>query len=232
VTRFFLGFRARALSVAFICFGLAAVAPPGIKGFVGFLQAPPGVAVVALVLVALGSSVEESGTIRRIRLGIGMRLLAVPILVAAAVWAMLLGSPLPSLAVMGLVLGAMGAIGVGIAFQHDWATYADVRHGQPVKLVELSSSGLEIETNGVRTSVAIADILAARAVENLDGRAVIFLVNEEARRRKDMDALPWIGATVEGDAFVLTEHQAGMDAQQIIARMVTMMPGGRRESRR
>lgn len=223
-TRFFLGFRARAFSVALICFGLATIAPPGLKGFVEFIQAPPGLAVIALILVALGFSIEESGTIRRIRLGIGLRLLASPILVVAVLWAMLLGSPLPGLAVMGFVLIGIGAIGVGLALQHDWATYADVRHGQSVHLEELSPSGLEIESNGVRTTVAIGDILAARAVGNLDGRAVIFLVKETARKLKDMDGLPWIGATPEGDAFVLTEHQAGMDAEELVARMIEIMP--------
>jgi hypothetical protein len=178
--------------------------------------------------VAIGCSVEEFGTVRRIRWGVGLRILAAPILAAAVVWAMLLGSPLPSLAVMGFVLGGVGAIGVGIALQHDWATYADVRHDQPVRLVELSPSGLEVETNGVRSCVAIRDILSVRAVENLDGRAVVFLVNEDARNRKDMDALPWIGANRDGDAFVLTEHQAGMNAEQLVAQ-VTVMAGGRGE---
>ncbi len=215
--------------MALICFGLAAVAPPGLKGFVGFLQAPPGLSVVALSLVAIGVSVEETGTIRRIRWGIGLRILAVPILVAAAIWAMLLGSPLPSLAAMGFILGGVGAIGVGLALQHDWATYTDVRHGQPVRLVDLSRSGLEIESNGVRTTVAMGDILVARAVANLDGRAVMFLINDDARKRKPMDALPWIGATPEGDAFVLTEHQAGMDAEQLVARMIEMMGSGKWE---
>jgi hypothetical protein len=230
VNRFFLGFRARAFSVALICFGLAVVAPPGLKGFVGFLQAPPGLAVVALALVAIGVSVEETGTLRRIRLGIGLRIVAVPILVAAVVWAMLLGSPLASLATMGLVLGGVGAIGVGMALQYDWHAHADVRYGQPVRLVELSKAGLEIEANGQRCCVAIGDILAVRAVGNLDGRAVIFLVNENARKRKDLEVLPWIGATPEGDAFALTEHQAGMDAEQLVA-LVLAMAGGRGELR-
>lgn len=225
VNRFFLGFRARAFSVALVCFGLAAVAPQGLEGFVGFLQAPPGLAVVALTLVAIGVTVEETGTIRRIRWGIGLRLLAVPILIAAVFWALLLGSPMPSLAIMGFVLGGIGAIGVGLALHHDWATYADVRHGQSVRLVNVSRSGIEINSNGERTTVAIGDILVARAVANLDGRAVIFLVNEDARKRKDLDNLPWIGATPDGDAFVLTEHQAGMDAEQLAARVIVMLAG-------
>jgi hypothetical protein len=225
VNRFFLSFRARAFSMALISFGLAAVAPPGIKGFAGFMQAPPGLAVVALALMAIGFSVEEMGTLQRIRLGISLRLASVPILIAAVMWGMLLGSPMPSLAAMGFVLGGIGAIGVTLALQHDWATYADVRHGQIVRLEALSKAGLEIESNRGRVTVAIGDILAVRAVQNLDGRAVVFLVNEQARKQKDMDAVPWIGATAEGDAFVLTEHQAGMDAAQLVARVVNMVTG-------
>ena len=213
--------------MALISFGLAAVAPPGIKGFAGFMQAPPGLAVIALALMAIGFSIEEMGTIRRIRLGVGLRILSVPIIVAAVLWAIMLGSPMPSLAMMGFVLGGVGAIGVGLAFQFDWATYADVRYGQPVRLVELSNRQLEIESDRGRASVAIADILAVRGVQNLDGRAVVFLVNEQARKRKDMDAVPWIGATPEGDAFVLTEHQAGMDIEQLMAKVAMHMAEGR-----
>ncbi|MBK9258408.1 MAG: hypothetical protein IPM54_01065 [Polyangiaceae bacterium] len=220
VIRHFLGFRARAFSMALVCFGLAAAAPRGLKGFVEFLKAPPGLAVVALGLMAIGVSVEESGTIKRIRFGIGLRILATAVLVAAVIWGLLLGAPLPSLSYMGFALGGVGAIGVAIALQHDLAKYADVRHGEPVKLLELSGAGLDIEANGERVTVAVADILAASAVANLDGRAVIFLVSEAARRRRDMHALPWIGATVDGDAFVLTEHQAGMDADELVRRVV------------
>lgn len=212
--------------MALIAFGLAVVAPPGIKGFLGFIQAPPGLAVVGLALMAIGVSIEELGTIRRIRLGIAMRLLAVPVLIAAVIWAMLLGSPMPSLAMMGFVLGGIGAIGVAITLQYDWAVYEDVRHGQPVRLAELSNQGLEIESDRGRSTVALADILAVRGVQNLDGRAVVFLVNEQARKRKDLDAVPWIGATPEGDAFVLTEHQAGMDVEQLVAGVVMRMKQG------
>ena len=218
--------------MAFVSFAVAAVAPRGMKGFVAFMQAPPGLAVVALALVALGLSVEETGTIRRIRLGIAMRLVAVAMLVLSVLWACWLGSPLPSLAITAFIIGGMGAIGVIPAFLHDWSTFADVRHGQPIKLLELSRSGVEIETNGVRTTVAITDILAVRAVENMDGRGVIFLVKAKEERRTDMEDFPWAAATPEGDAFVLTEHQAGMDAYQIIARIVTMTAGGRQESGR
>jgi len=216
--------------VALISFGLAAVAPPGIKGFAGFIQAPPGLAVVALALVAIGQSVEETGTIKRIRLGILLRLLAAPILVAACAWAMMLGSPMESLAMMASVLGGIGAIGFGIALQHDWATYSDVRHGQAVKLVDVSASGLELETPRGRAVIALADILVVRATVNLDGRAIIFLVNMEARKRSDLAGVPWAGATPEGDAFVLTEHQAGMDAEELVKQVVVAISKVKRES--
>jgi hypothetical protein len=218
--------------MAFVCFGLAAVAPAGLKGFWPFMQSPPGLAVVALALVVIGCSVEETGTLARIRLGIGFRILAVAVLAAAVIWALILGAPMPSLAYMGLALGGMGAIGAGIALHYDLAAYADVRHGQPVKLLELSRSELDIESNGVRVAIAAHDILRASVVSNLDGRAVVFLVDEKARRRKDMDALPWIGSTIEGDAFVLTEHQAGMDAEQLVGRVLEMVRGARGDVKR
>jgi hypothetical protein len=221
VNRWFLGFLARAFSVALICFGLAAVAPRGIQGFIGFLQAPPGLALIALVLVAVGQSVEETGTMKRIRFGIVLRLVAAPVLVIACAWAAMLGSPMTSLTTMAFVLGGIGAIGFGLALQHDWATYADVRYGQPVKVLDISKAGIEIETQQGRVIVALTDILAVRAAANLDGRAVIFLVDAAARKRETLAALPWIGATAEGDAFVLTEHQAGMDVEVLVQRVLT-----------
>lgn len=221
MNRWFLGFRARAFSVALICFGLAAVAPRGIQGFIGFLQAPPGLALIALVLVAVGQSVEETGTMKRIRFGIVLRLVAAPVLVIACAWAAMLGSPMTSLTTMAFVLGGIGAIGFGLALQHDWATYADVRYGQPVKVLDISKAGIEIETQQGRVIVALTDILAVRAAANLDGRAVIFLVDAAARKRETLAALPWIGATAEGDAFVLTEHQAGMDVEVLVQRVLT-----------
>lgn len=186
----------------------------------GFLQAPPGLALIALVLVAVGQSVEETGTMKRIRFGIALRLVAAPVLVIACAWAAMLGSPMPSLATMAFVLGGLGAIGFGLALQHDWATYADVRYGQPVKVLDVSKAGIEIETQQGRVTMALTDILAVRAAANLDGRAVIFLVDAAARKRETLAALPWIGATAEGDAFVLTEHQAGMDVEVLVKRVV------------
>lgn len=230
MNQFFLRFRTRAFSVAFISFGLAAVAPRGIQGFAGFIQAPPGLAVVALALVAIGQSVEETGTIKRIRLGILLRLLAAPILVAACAWALVLDSPSPSIVTMALVLGGIGALGFGIAFQHDWATYADIRHAQSVKLEEVSNAGIELETRQGRRTIALTDLLAVRAVADFNGRAIVFLVNSEARNRSELDGVPWAGATPEGDAFVLTEHQAGMDAEELVKQVVVAISKVKRES--
>ncbi len=219
------------MSMALVAFGLAAVAPPGIKGFVGFLQAPPGLAVVALALMAIGHSVEETGTIRRIRLGIAMRLIAVAVLVVAAIWAVMLGAPMASLATMGLILGGAGFVGVLIALRHDWGVYGDVRYGQPVHLVELSPSGVVMEAKGNQATIPTADILALRGAQNLDGRAVVFLVNEKTRNRKNMELVPWVGATPDGDAFVLTEHQLGMDVEQFMTRMAAIAAGNKPESK-
>jgi hypothetical protein len=150
--------------------------------------------------------------------------------VIACAWAFTLGSPLPSLTTMGFVLGGIGAIGFGIALQHDWGLYADVRYGQSVKLVDISEAGLELETPKGRAKIALADILEVRATANLDGRAIIFLVNAKARKRSDLAGVPWAGATPEGDAFVLTEHQAGMDAEELVKQVVVAISKVKRES--
>lgn len=193
------------------------------------MQAPPGLAVIALVLVAVGQSIEELGTIRKIRIGIALRLASAPVLVIACTWAMMLGSPMPSLVTMAVVLGGIGAVGYGLALQHDWATYGDVRYGQPVKLLDVSSTGLELETPQGRATIAIADILVVRAAANLDGRAVIFLVNPDVRNRNDLAGVPWVGATPEGDAFALTEHQVGMDVEVLVQRVLQAVSRLRQE---
>ncbi len=208
------------MSMALVAFGLAAVAPRGTAEFAELFQAPPGLALAALVLMAIGHSVEERGTIRRIRLGVGLRLVAVAVLGVAVIWAMMLGAPMPSLVTVGLIMGVPGFVGVAIALQHDWGVYGDVRYGQSIRLVELSRSGMVIESKGAQATLAIADILAVRAVQDLEGRAVVFLVKEDVRKRHAVEMFPWVGATPQGDTFVLTEHQLGKDVEEMMTEVL------------
>src|SRR5262245_55403780 len=87
--------RARAMGYAFVGFGAATLAPGGLKekGVAGFLTDPAGVTLGALVLVMLGLSVEEMGTMPRIRAGLAIRLAGAAVAAAAVVWIVARGTP-------------------------------------------------------------------------------------------------------------------------------------------
>jgi hypothetical protein len=220
VPKFFLGFHGRSLSAAFACFGLAAMAPSGLKGFSAFLTSPPGGGVIALALITVGSSVEETGTIRRIRIGTGLRLAAAAVLVVAAIWAAVLGAPTPGLGRFGWFLFALGAVGVGIALAHDAGAFMDPRYGQAVRLEKVSADGLEFSAGGEQVILNPWDVLGVSAAGDTMGRAVVILTKERGRLRGNTSALPWIGSTRDGDAFMVTEHQAGMDVEVLVRKIL------------
>jgi len=216
---FFLGTRARATSFGFACFGLATVAPPGIHGFGAFMLSPPGVPIVGLALVMLGISVEETGTLRRIRIAAAIRLLAFALAIAAAVWATALGAWSRELATMGAVLYGLGIAGATLGFLHDKALLADVRHGQDLRLEGISADAVTLRAGDRDVSVPSSSLRGATMAKSDVGRAVFVLVRSRNDVVGAVDRLPWVSAGRDGDAFVLTEHQAGLDADVLATRL-------------
>ncbi|MRG95693.1 hypothetical protein [Polyangium spumosum] len=218
--RILLSTQGRAFSIAFSSFGLAMLAPPAFRGgFVPFLLSPPGLVVVAIGLVMLGLSVEESGTVRRIRIGVALRLFAFVLVAAAGAWAFASGALESPLAISGFLLHGVGLAGAAVAFVFDRRVFADVRHGQAVRLENISVDFLSLRARGRDVTIPTSSLRGVALARDLDGRGVLVLV----RSRDDVvgggELLPWIATTREGETFLLTEHEAGLDAEVLATRL-------------
>ncbi len=114
---------------------MACMAPSGgrHKAFVDFMTEPAGVMIVGVVLVTVGLSVEETGTMARIRSGIALRLAAVAVFVAVVLWGALRGAPSGSSVGLGWALIAAGGALVAHGARFDLAAYGDPRHGQDLQ---------------------------------------------------------------------------------------------------
>ncbi len=215
------GFRGRVFAFCLPAFGLAIMAPAGgTSGFQGFVLSPPGLAFVALALMALGASVEDTGTLRRIRLGVGLRLLAAALLVPAAAWAGVIGAPSSSLATFGWGVAFVGlALVTGLA-RRDAGVFADPRHAQDTRLESISRDALRLVVHGKALSIPSGAVRRAAVGSNLEGRVALIEVSGREAITGDADALAWIARGTQGDTFVLTEHQAGLDAEVLAQRVL------------
>ncbi len=219
--RYFLVTQMRACSMAFACFGLAAVGPPAFRGgFGAFLLSPPGLAVVALGLVMLGLSIEETGTVRRIRLGVAIRLLSFGLVFAAGAWAVAAGALGSELAIFGSVLFGLGVAGAAVAFLHDKSVFVDIRHGQALRLEKITANFVSLHARGGEViTIPTSSLRGVALARDIDGRGVFVLVRSRDDVVGQAEALPWVGATREGDTLILTEHEAGLDAEVLASRL-------------
>lgn len=217
----FLGFRARIFCAALPVFAFAVLAPPGLKGIDAFLSSPLGPGVLALAAVALGMSVEELGSIARIRQGIGIRLGVPFFLGAGALWAFILGAPNASLALFGWILFSIGFIPCLFIFRHDLALFKDPRHGQPIALMEIGDKYIRIraqnDENAIR--IPIRKIIAVVPVAGLNGRGAVITLKQKESLKGPVNELPWVEAGVREDSFVLTEHQLAMNAESFASKV-------------
>jgi hypothetical protein len=218
---FLLGTRARVMGYAFAALGMVATSPSGSrsKTFASFLMEPGGAMIMALALVLLGISVEETGTMPRIRAGIALRLAAAAAFVVMALWAGARGSASPSASTLGWTMIAMGGALVAYGAFFDLAAWRDPRHGQSLQLEKVSPEGLILTAEGRRVRIPVADITGVAVAPSTLGRAVVISVRSDAGHRHEGDALPWIMAGVDADQLVLTEHQAGLDATLLATRI-------------
>jgi hypothetical protein len=182
---------------------------------------PAGAMIVCVALVMMGLSIEESGPIRRIRIGIALRLLAAAGAGAAACWALGLGARTLSLFAMGFALIAAGGVLIAYGARFDLAAYEDPRHGQRIRLEKLSGDGLLLLVDGRMVRIPLGDVSGASLTEG----AVILGVKKGSDVRQELSSLPWMVATLEADCFVITEHQAGLDAPVLVERILQAKAG-------
>ena len=196
--------------------GLAVMTPVGPKSLFAFLQSPAGLGSFAAFAIAVGVSIEEMGTLRRIRLGIAFRLVAAAVLGAAVLWGVWLGAPSAAAAKFGWPFVALGAAGVAMALRVDAAAYDDPRSGQPVRLESISPDALRLSSGGVPILVPTSLLRGAELTRDGIGRGVLILVADRDRAIGAVDSLPWVSSDAACHIFLLTEHQAALDAEALL----------------
>ncbi|XXX73348.1 hypothetical protein WMF30_37485 [Sorangium sp. So ce134] len=224
-------FQARAMFIGLSCAALACMAPAGPKGVLSFLASPAGPGIAALALMALGTSVEELGTIRRIRIGAALCIVAAALVAAGGLWGAALaalGAPVPWPA--WLLYGA-GAMGVALALGRDIAVYRDPRHGQSVRLEAISADAVRLTAGGAPVTIPASLIRDVTLAKSPEGRGVFILLAGRDKVIGDARALPWVAARRDGDALLLTEHQAALDAELLAARLLEAASAGEGEYR-
>lgn len=224
-------FQARTLFIGLACAALACMTPPGLKGVLPFLASPAGPGVAALALVAVGTSVEDLGTIRRIRIGVGLCIGAAALVAAGGLWGAALaalGGPIAW--PVWLPYGA-GAAGVALALRRDIGVLRDPRHGQSVRLEAISADAVRLTVNGAPVTIPAALIRGVSLATDLDGRGVFVRLASRDKVIGDTRALPWVAAHRDGDTLLLTEHQAALDAELLAVRLLEAASAGEGEYR-
>jgi hypothetical protein len=219
------------MCIGLCCAALACMTPPGPKGVLRFLASPAGLGVAALALMALGTSIEELGRIRRIRTGVGLCVAAAALVAAGGLWGAALPALKPSLAWFAWLLYGAGAIGVALALRRDLAVYRDPRHGQSVRVESISADAVRLTANGAPVTIPTALIRSVSLGTGLEGRGVFVLVGSRDKVIGDARALPWVAAHRDGDTFLLTEHQAALDAEVLAVRLLEAASSGGGEYR-
>jgi len=212
VPPFLLGFRGRFIAYAIAGVGLILDGPRLEGGFVAFLSSPAGVAFVGGIVAIVGLSVEESGTLARIRFGIAARVLA-PVFIVIAVALAVSEHHTPG------VVFVLGTILVAAGFVHDVAVLRDLRHGQRVWLEAIRDGQLVVSIAGATVLIPLDVIAGAQVAVGDAGRGVFLHVTSRARIQGDVDNLPWVSASLAHDTLVLSEHQCNMDARAVVSRV-------------
>jgi hypothetical protein len=207
---------------------MAAMAPrrhePG--SFADFMLRPTGAMIVCVALVMIGLSIEESGTIKRIRIGIALRLLAAAGAAVATCCALALGAPTLSVFMIGFTLVAAGGVLIAYQARFDLAVYEDPRHGQRLRLEKLSADGLVLLAGERMVRIPLGDVTSARVTASASGSGVLLGLKRDSEARREAVPLPWMVIAVEEECFLITEHQAGLDAPLLVecVRAATQAP--------
>ncbi|MFT3771676.1 MAG: hypothetical protein QM820_40205 [Minicystis sp.] len=97
---------------------------------------------------------------------------------------------------------------------------SDPRHGQTIKLEAISAGGLRLRVHGSEVTVPASIITGAAMAASAKGRGAIVAVRGRDKIIGDVRVLPWVAATRDADTFVLTEHQAALDAEVLVQRVL------------
>jgi hypothetical protein len=175
---------------------------------------------IAGVVVCIGLSVEETGTLARIRAGIALRLLGPPLLAAATAWAVTQGL------MPGVVFAVASAVVVWVAVR-DVALLCDLRHGQETRLESIQATGLTLSVRGAPIVIPFDALGGATLAKGDVGRSVL-VVTRRDRIQGDSSRLPWVTSNLTSDTLVLSEHQCNLDARTMVERVLQAVALGRK----
>jgi len=111
--------------------------------------------------------------------------------------------------------------------RYDLAVLADPRHAQAVKLERISLDALHLVADGAPVTIPMDTVIGAVVANSGAGRGVLITVKGRDKIGGPAGALPWVAATRAGDTFVLTEHQAALDADVLAKRVLDAAAPGR-----
>jgi hypothetical protein len=211
-----LGFRARAMSFGLMAAGFAVLLPRRATGALDFATTPAALPLFGLGLVTLGSFIEETGTLRRIRAGLAVRLAGAACAFVSVPWAGLADrSTLP----WGWALVAIGGALVALAAQVDLRHFRDTRAGQSLRLESLDDAAMTLTAGGQTVRIPLDAITAVALGRHMEGRGVHVVVGRRDRIQGDVEHVPFTAATRIGDELFLTEHQCNRDAEELVAHL-------------
>jgi hypothetical protein len=224
------GSRVRLGGYAFTAFGLAALMPGQRHGLADFALSSAGIAMAAIVLSLAGDGVEELGSARRIRVGLGLRLTAAVVAFGAAASRLAAGFD-GRAGDFGVVLVVLGLVGVGAFAYRDGRVLDDLRFGQATSLRRIGERALEIDAAGASVTIALDEIVGTALAPTAGGRGLLIMVEADARIDGPATRLTWVEERLRQRSFFLDEHQLGGDALDVarrIARAKAREPGGYR----
>ncbi len=224
------GTRARLAGYIASAIGVAALTPHARPGFAAFALSPGGLAVVAIALSLGGDGIEEMGTLRRIRAGLVLRLVAAVLVVQAVGWRFADGLGEGAVA-FGEALIAAGLVGVAFFAYRDARVLGDLRHGQRISLRRIGERDLEIAIGGAAITVPLVAVGRVAPARATNGRGLLLAVDTDARTEGPVAELPWVEERLRSRTLFLDEHQLGGDARDVARRIADAKarePGGYR----
>lgn len=214
-----LNVRLRAASYVLMLVPLLLLAPLRGHGFAVFAS-PLGAGLLALLLLAGGSMLDERGGVVALRAGAAVRASALAVFLAGFALAYAQGRH-PSLArvpawAWALMLASSAHMAYGAA--RDVGAAIDPRRGQRVRLEGFDTASIRLRTRAGEVTVPTDSVRGARVARFRDTRGVLLTLAGRDRIWGDAAALPWVGDP-SGHTIRLTEHQLGADAE-VFAREV------------
>jgi hypothetical protein len=198
--------------------GVACLMPLEHPSPLAFAFSPAGLAIAAVLATLAGESVEESGTARRIRAGLVIRLIGTALVAGAIGWVVLIGVGVGAVG-LGATLAGLGFAG-SIAFSvRDGRVLQDLRFGQRISLRAITAKRLELDAAGSAIGIPLASVLGVAIAKTATRRGLMIAIEADAKIDGPARDLPWVEERVRSRKLFLDEYQLGDDADAAAKRV-------------